>query len=79
MRFILPVNGGESMTILISVLLERELPILSLFYHSEKNRQACVVSAHGKSSFQPSLTQEGYSGSHLSAVHLEHDITRPPA
>ncbi len=30
MRFILPVNGGESMTILISVLLERELPILSL-------------------------------------------------
>lgn len=30
MRFILPVNGGESMTILISVLLERQLPILSL-------------------------------------------------
>ena len=30
MRFILPVNGGESMTILISVLLQRELPILSL-------------------------------------------------
>lgn len=30
MRFILPVNGGESMTILISVLLERPLPILSL-------------------------------------------------
>lgn len=28
--FILPVNGGESMTILISVLLERTLPILSL-------------------------------------------------
>jgi len=28
--FILPVNGGESMTILISVLLARELPILSL-------------------------------------------------
>jgi Ca2+-transporting ATPase len=30
MRFILPVNGGESMTILISTLLGRELPILSL-------------------------------------------------
>ncbi|MGL5922059.1 cation-translocating P-type ATPase [Chroococcidiopsis sp.] len=30
MRFILPVNGGESMTILISTLLARELPILSL-------------------------------------------------
>lgn len=30
MRFILPVNGGESMTILISVLLARPLPILSL-------------------------------------------------
>jgi Ca2+-transporting ATPase len=30
MRFILPVNDGESMTILISVLLERQLPILSL-------------------------------------------------
>jgi len=30
MRFILPVNGGESMTILISVLLARQLPILSL-------------------------------------------------
>jgi cation-transporting P-type ATPase F len=28
--FILPVNGGESMTILLSVLLARELPILSL-------------------------------------------------
>lgn len=28
--FILPVNGGESMTILISTLLGRELPILSL-------------------------------------------------
>jgi Ca2+-transporting ATPase len=28
--FILPVNGGESITILISVLLARELPILSL-------------------------------------------------
>ncbi|MBE9008412.1 cation-transporting P-type ATPase [Fortiea sp. LEGE XX443] len=28
--FILPVNGGESMTILISALLARELPILSL-------------------------------------------------
>ncbi|MCU0569325.1 MAG: HAD-IC family P-type ATPase, partial [Oculatellaceae cyanobacterium Prado106] len=28
--FILPVNGGESMTILISVLLSRALPILSL-------------------------------------------------
>ncbi|WP_416336328.1 cation-translocating P-type ATPase [Calothrix sp. UHCC 0171] len=28
--FILPVNGGESMTILISVLFARELPILSL-------------------------------------------------
>ncbi|MBW4646400.1 MAG: cation-transporting P-type ATPase [Goleter apudmare HA4340-LM2] len=28
--FILPVNGGESMTILFSVLLARELPILSL-------------------------------------------------
>ncbi len=28
--FILPVNGSESMTILISVLLARELPILSL-------------------------------------------------
>jgi Ca2+-transporting ATPase len=28
--FILPVNGGESMTILFSVLLSRELPILSL-------------------------------------------------
>ncbi|MGF1672204.1 MAG: cation-translocating P-type ATPase [Rivularia sp. (in: cyanobacteria)] len=28
--FILPVNGGESMTILISVLLARQLPILSL-------------------------------------------------
>lgn len=28
--FILPVNGGESMTILISVLLQRALPILSL-------------------------------------------------
>jgi cation-transporting P-type ATPase F len=28
--FILPVNGGESMTILISVLLARALPILSL-------------------------------------------------
>lgn len=28
--FILPVNGGESMTILISVLLARVLPILSL-------------------------------------------------
>lgn len=28
--FILPVNGGESMTILISVLLTRALPILSL-------------------------------------------------
>jgi cation-transporting P-type ATPase F len=28
--FILPVNGGESMTILISVLLARDLPILSL-------------------------------------------------
>jgi Ca2+-transporting ATPase len=28
--FILPVNGGESMTILISVMLARELPILSL-------------------------------------------------
>jgi cation-transporting P-type ATPase F len=28
--FILPVNGGESMTILISVLLARELPILAL-------------------------------------------------
>lgn len=28
--FLLPVNGGESMTILISVLLARELPILSL-------------------------------------------------
>ena len=28
--FILPVNGGESMTILISVLVNRELPILSL-------------------------------------------------
>lgn len=30
MRFILPVNGGESMTILISVLLEKQLPILGL-------------------------------------------------
>ncbi|HIK17525.1 MAG TPA: cation-transporting P-type ATPase [Leptolyngbyaceae cyanobacterium M33_DOE_097] len=28
--FLLPVNGGESMTILISTLLARELPILSL-------------------------------------------------
>ncbi len=28
--FILPVNGGESMTILLSVLLNRELPILAL-------------------------------------------------
>lgn len=28
--FILPVNGGESMTILISILLARALPILSL-------------------------------------------------
>ncbi len=28
--FLLPVNGGESMTILISALLVRELPILSL-------------------------------------------------
>ncbi|WP_026732802.1 HAD-IC family P-type ATPase [Fischerella sp. PCC 9605] len=28
--FILPVNGGESMTILLSTLLSRELPILSL-------------------------------------------------
>ncbi|MBD2327089.1 cation-transporting P-type ATPase [Alkalinema sp. FACHB-956] len=28
--FLLPVNGGESITILISVLLARELPILSL-------------------------------------------------
>jgi Ca2+-transporting ATPase len=28
--FILPVNGGESMTIFISVLLARELPILAL-------------------------------------------------
>ena len=28
--FILPVNGGESMTIFISVLLARDLPILSL-------------------------------------------------
>jgi cation-transporting P-type ATPase F len=28
--FILPVNGGESMTILISTLLARDLPILSL-------------------------------------------------
>ncbi|MEN9270940.1 MAG: HAD-IC family P-type ATPase [Thermostichales cyanobacterium HHBFW_bins_127] len=28
--FILPVNGGESMTILISVLLGRELPILAI-------------------------------------------------
>ncbi|MUG95934.1 HAD-IC family P-type ATPase [Scytonema sp. UIC 10036] len=28
--FILPVNGGESMTILLSVLLSRELPILAL-------------------------------------------------
>ncbi|MBD2440928.1 cation-transporting P-type ATPase [Nostoc sp. FACHB-110] len=28
--FILPVNGGESMTILISVVFARELPILSL-------------------------------------------------
>ncbi|MBD2181358.1 HAD-IC family P-type ATPase [Planktothrix sp. FACHB-1355] len=28
--FILPVNGGESMTILISTLLGREMPILSL-------------------------------------------------
>ncbi|MEB3309518.1 MAG: cation-transporting P-type ATPase [Snowella sp.] len=28
--FILPVNGGESMTILLSVLLAKELPILSL-------------------------------------------------
>ncbi|MEO0768866.1 MAG: cation-transporting P-type ATPase [Cyanobacteria bacterium J06649_4] len=28
--FLLPVNGGESMTILLSVLLARELPILSL-------------------------------------------------
>jgi|AGSF01.1.fsa_nt_gi Putative silver efflux pump len=28
--FILPVNGGESMTILLSTLLGRELPILSL-------------------------------------------------
>ncbi|MBW4560566.1 MAG: cation-transporting P-type ATPase [Mojavia pulchra JT2-VF2] len=28
--FILPVNGGESMTILISILLARDLPILSL-------------------------------------------------
>ncbi|WP_030006961.1 cation-transporting P-type ATPase [Picosynechococcus sp. NKBG042902] len=28
--FLLPVNGGESMTILISVLLARDLPILSL-------------------------------------------------
>lgn len=28
--FILPVNGGESMTILISILLNRVLPILSL-------------------------------------------------
>ncbi len=28
--FILPVNGGESMTILLSTLLNRELPILSL-------------------------------------------------
>ena len=28
--FILPVNGGESMTIVISVLLDRALPILSL-------------------------------------------------
>ncbi|MCX7596645.1 MAG: HAD-IC family P-type ATPase [Fischerella sp.] len=28
--FILPVNGGESMTILFSTLLSRELPILSL-------------------------------------------------
>lgn len=28
--FILPVNGGESMTILISTLLGRELPIISL-------------------------------------------------
>lgn len=28
--FLLPVNGGESMTILISVLLARSLPILSL-------------------------------------------------
>ncbi|MBW4619357.1 MAG: cation-transporting P-type ATPase [Cyanosarcina radialis HA8281-LM2] len=28
--FILPVNGGESMTILISVLLARDLPILAL-------------------------------------------------
>lgn len=30
MRFILSVNDGESMTILISVLLARQLPILSL-------------------------------------------------
>jgi Ca2+-transporting ATPase len=30
MCFILPVNGGESMTILLSTLLGRELPILSL-------------------------------------------------
>lgn len=28
--FLLPVNGGESMTILISTLLARDLPILSL-------------------------------------------------
>jgi len=28
--FILPVNGGESMTILLSVLLGRELPILAI-------------------------------------------------
>jgi len=28
--FLLPVNGGESMTILLSVLLARDLPILSL-------------------------------------------------
>nr|WP_041918859.1 HAD-IC family P-type ATPase [Gloeocapsa sp. PCC 7428] len=30
MCFILPVNGGESMTILLSTLLARDLPILSL-------------------------------------------------
>jgi cation-transporting ATPase F len=28
--FILPVNGGESMTLLLSVLLNRELPILAI-------------------------------------------------
>ncbi|MGQ9838364.1 MAG: cation-translocating P-type ATPase [Cyanobacteriota bacterium] len=54
--FILPVNGGESMTILLSVLLGRELPILAIqvLWLNMINSITMTVPL----AFEPSTTQE---------------------